>query len=425
MAETSGFLAPTENVVQDEFDPALEAAFAFEETCKELDLEGEIVQRLRHPERELTVHLPLAVHGGQALAFSGMRVQHNTTRGPAMGPVSLGPSLHLAQLKARAMSGTWQCALLDLPFGGAAGGVVCDPARLSESELRHLVKAYVRALHGVIGPFRDVLTPEAGLNARIMAWMADGYAQACRHTEPGAVTGKPSALAGLSDDLAQHYLFFLLREILEQRQQPILGQRIVIDGVTTGSLVAVDLLSQAGARILAISDVSGALFNDQGLSIDDVTSYAAQNGMLFGYPSAESISSADLLQTPCDILILAGSERSIALPNAAPIQAHVVVEAAPCVLTVAAAKELALRGVNIIPELLAGAGTMLASFFEWSKNVRNTHWSSAELDRQLQGRAQTAYREVLETAARHSTTARHAAHLLAIGRVAEALRLRR
>jgi glutamate dehydrogenase (NAD(P)+) len=425
MVTTGGFPAPTESAVQEELDPALEATLTFEEIARELDLEGEIVQRLRHPERELTVHLPRAVSGGPVVTFTGYRVQHSTARGPSLGGVCLGPNLHLAQAKAQAMFTTWQCALLDLPFGGAAGALLCDPARLSEAELSSLLKAYAQALRGFIGPFRDVLTPQGPASERIAAWLADGYAQVCGHLEAGAVTGKPPALAGLADELPGRYLFFLLQEILGGSGASLRGKRVVIEGFGSQGASLAALLAQSCARIVGLSDVSGGLLDEDGLDLAEVSAFAAQNNILFGYRRAEAVTTSELLAAPCDILVLTGGEGPGILRDAENLQSALVVEAAPDAVTPDARKELEARNCVVVPSLLAGAGGVLASYFEWSRNVRSGHWSPAELDAQLHGRAQSAYREVAEAAARHSSGLHHAAHLLAIGRVAEALRCRK
>lgn len=430
MIARSGFLAPEENVLPEEFDPVLETTLAFEETARELDLEDEIVQRLRHPERELVVQLPLKIHGRPAVSFTGFRVQHSTALGPAMGTVCLAPNLSLAQVKARAMSHTWQCALLDLPFGGAAGGIVCDVARIDESDLQRLAKSFGRSLTGLIGPFRDVLLPAATTNPRLMAWIAEGYANATGCWSPGAFAGKPVGIGGLPDGLAGRYLCSLLQQLLSQPSMrgplsaTLASQRIAIEGFGSLGGTLAQLVVEAGGRVVAVSDHSGALYHEFGLDVGDVRAFAAQNGMLFGYRRAEAMSLTDLVSAPCEILILTEAERTITAQNAAQVRAGIVLEAAPYAVSAAAASELEARDVVVVPELLAGAGTILSAFLEWSKDVRSCHWTPADLDAQLQGRARYVCQETMTAAGARGTPLRHACHLLAVAHVAEALRLR-
>ncbi len=418
------FLPVTAVEAEEEFDPYIEATLEFEEVSRRLDLEDWIVHRLRHPERQLIVHLPLAVEGGQVITFTGYRVQHSTVRGPSMGGVHVVTGAQLSHVKASAMAMTWQCALFDLPFGGAAGAIVCDPAELSERDLRRLVRDYFRGLRGFVGPFQDVLVSDPSANDRILTWMAESCAEALGAVGLGAVIGKPLGLGGLPLHATGLGFFFLLQEILAERKVTLRDLRVTIQGFGNVAAAVATLLWEAGARVVAVSDASGGLYSDRGLRIRDVQSYVTRQGVLFGYPEAEAITNAELLEAECDVLIPAAAPRQIHARNAGRVRARIVLEGASGALTARAEKTFEGRGVLVVPHILSAGGGAIGSFLEWVKQVRCSYLPCAEVDERLKALVRGAYLEAAEMARRHGVTLRCAAHLLAVDRIAAQLRYR-
>jgi glutamate dehydrogenase/leucine dehydrogenase len=412
--------------LEEERDPFLECLVELEEAAHRLELEDWVVHRLKHPEREVTVHLPLARDNGQAVTFTGFRVLHSSVRGPALGVVRFSRHASLSLVKALAVHTTWQCALLDLPLGGSAGAVVCHPEELTERELRELARDYIYGLRGTIGAFTDVVIPDSGSNPQIAAWMFASYTRLAGHMELSVITGKPGVLGGLpsSADAMGKGLKIVLEEVLAERKMSLEGLRVAIQGFgRVGSSVA-RLLHDAGATIIALADISGGLRNEQGLSIPLLETWVRRHGVLYGYSEAEAVSNAEVLECDCDVLIPAAVERQITVQNAGRIHAPIVMEAARGPTTLAADQVLSSRGVLVVPEMLANGGAILAAFEEWVQGVRFTSLPSEEMEQSLKARLQHAYHFV-RTAAHHAgCDLRAAAHEVAIGRVASALRLR-
>jgi len=411
---------------EEPYDPWLQATLHFEAAAHSLDLEDWIVQRLRHPEREVLLHLPVMSEAGQALTISGYRVQHCTWQGPTLGGVRFTPDTPLNQVRAAAMTTTWECALFDLPFGGSAGAIVCDPYKLSERELRDVTKEYVYALRGIAGPATDVLAPDIGSNEQTAAWMFDGFIRAAGHIEAGVVTGKPAGLWGLPgyDALVARSLFFLIQEVLAERATRVAGCRIAIQGFGKVGFATARLLHDAGANVIAISDLSGGLHNDQGLDIVDLHSYVETNRSMSGFPGGSALSNGDVLETRCDLLLAAATEHQLTAANAGKVRAEIVVEAARETITPAADRIFVDHDVLVVPDILANSTRLLASVIEWSRNQRGVCRLDGEVDKHIRDCVQKAYLAVHEAATRQKITLRAAAHLLAVDRIASALRVR-
>lgn len=419
-------LPPPIAAEQEPFDPFVQATFQFETAARALDLEDWIVQRLRHPERELSVNLPLRTEAGQALTVAAYRVQHCTWQGPTLGGVRFCPDVHLNQVRAAAMTTTWECALFDLPFGGSAGALVCDPKKLSERELRDLTKEYVYALRGIVGPTTDVLAPGMGSNAQTAAWMFDGFIRAAGHIEAGVVTGKPPGIWGLPDydALVARSLFLLLQQVLLERGLEVRGSSVAIQGFGKIGASAARLLHHAGARIVGIADISGGLLNERGLDVEELQSYVETNRVMFGFPGADAVANEDVLEAPCDLLVAAAAEHQLTSANAAKVRAGVVAEAVQETVTPAADRIFQERGVLVVPDMLANSTRLLASMVEWSRNQRGLCRQDGEVEAHIKDCIQRAYVAVHDAAAREHITLRCAAHLLAVDRVASALRVR-
>ncbi len=421
---TARDLLPTEMIeMEAPYDPFLEEMVHFEEAARQLDLEDWIVQRLRHTEREVTVNLPLVRDNGQAVTVAGLRVQHNTSRGPTLGAVRFSNAAHLSQLKAAAMRATWQCALLDLPFGGAAGAVVANAQELSERELKHLFKEYTNSLRNLIGPHKDVLALDGGANERTAAWMLDADARARGQLELGVVTGKPVVLGGLPAPRAAagRGLFLLLLEAMESRANQL---RVALQGFGNLGRSVAGQLHEAGARVVAVADVSGGLLRKNGIDVPALAGYANKRGVIFGFPEAEPVCNADVLECPCDVLVLAGAERQISATNADRVQARVIVEVADAAITPAAEASLESRGAHIVPDLLGNAVSAIASFLEWKQNVTCSALSPPQIEDGIHASISAAYRATRDYAKKHSVNLRRAAHLIAIDKVAAAVRMR-
>jgi glutamate dehydrogenase (NAD(P)+) len=410
--------------IEELHDPYLDIMLEFEEAARFLDLEEWIVQRLRHTEREVTVNLPLVRDNGRPATFTGLRVQHNCDRGPTLGGVRFTPDAHLGQLRASAMTRTWQTALLDLPFGGSAGAVVCNPQELSERELRLLCSGYARSLRGLTGPQRDILAPDTGANERTMSWMLASHRSGTGQLDFGAVSGKPVALHGWppSQRARAHAIFLLLQLALAERHASMGTQRVAVQGFGNVGAGIARLLHEAGARIVAVADISGGLHNEHGLNIAALQAYAERNQVILGFPHAEAVCNADVLEAQCDILVAAAAERQLCANNAGRIRASLIVEAVNGVATRAAQNMLEDRALTLVPHILGTAGESLAWSAEWTQAVHGSI-AALELDRVLKPRIEDAYHAVRAAARKHRTNLQKAAHLVAIEKVAAALRL--
>lgn len=424
MASVDAFLPRA--AAEEELNPYLEATLALEQAAQQLDLEDWILQRLKHSERELVVHLPLLRDHGDAVTFTGFRVQHSTARGPALGGLRFAPDAHLSQIQALALARTWQAALLNLPLGGSAGAVVCDPAALSERELQQLTQDYVFALRDLLDPYQDILAPDSGCHERMMAWMLDTYARARGRLAPGVVTGKPAGLWGGVPPgvMTARGLLVLLEEMLAERKASLAGRRVALQGFGQVGATLARLLDEAGARLVAVADISGGLYNDDGLDVGALRAHGRRQGVLFGCAGGEAVRNADVLAAPCDVLVLAAASRQVTSANAAHLEAKLVLEAAPGAVTAAAHEVLESRGVVVAPDLLATAGGLIACYLEWVRNVNPAAPPSGDEQEYLRRTMQAAYREVRALDVGPGTSLRRAAQVLAVGRLAEALRLR-
>ena len=412
--------------IEEELDVYLESNLELEEAARVLDLEDWIVERLRHPEREVTANLVLVRDNGQALPVTALRVQHNTVRGPLLGGIRFSPHTQLSEARALAMNQTWQCALLDVPFGGAAGAVVCDPGKFSERELRRLSKDYIDALRGILGPGTDVLMEDVGSNPQVLTWMLNAHARAAGHLEPGAVAGKPGVLFGLPDhaDATAQGLFEALVLALGESGREISGLRVALQGMgQTGSALA-RLLQDAGARLVAAADISGGVQSDEGLPVPALLEWMASKEVLLGFPEAEPVSNAQVLEADCDALVLAAAPRQVTTANAGRIRASLVIEGVADAITRTAEQMLEERGAMVVPALLAGAGATAAAYLEWSLNLGHEGFLLDGVEENIRLRMEGAYREARRAAQNYKVNLRRGALLAAVEKVAAALRLR-
>lgn len=402
-----------------------EATALFEWAADELGIEDDIRVLLRRPYRELHVEVPVRMDDGSVRTFPGYRVQHNGARGPYKGGIRFHPEAHLDEVRALAMLMTWKCALVDLPFGGAKGGVQCDPSTMSNAELNRLTRRYMQNISYILGINRDIPAPDMGSNPQIMAWMMDAYGQRYGYT-PGIVTGKPVELGGSKgreSATGRGVVLSLLALSIDQGKEPC-SMTVAIQGYgNVGSWVA-RLASEAGYSIIAVSDISGAIYNGKGIDIAQLDQHLEQGQDLGAFSGADPIDRDKLLILPCDVLIPAALGGVITLDNCDDVRAQVIVEAANHPLTASADQNLVDRGVTIIPDILANAGGVTVSYFEWTQNIQQFRWERDRVDQELAKILTNAYQAVQERAAANNLTLRQAAYVIAVERVVQAIRLR-
>jgi glutamate dehydrogenase (NAD(P)+) len=391
-----------------------------------LELEAELRARFLSPRRSLVVTFPVRLDSGEVRSFTGYRVQHTLTMGPTKGGVRYAPGISLGECAALAMWMTLKSALIGLPFGGAKGGVRCDPNRLSVKELERLTRRYAAELFPIVGPDRDIPAPDMATGEREMAWFMDTYSQQVGHPTPGIVTGKPMVLGGTAGRREATGLgaVYCIEGLLEHLGWEMTGQRVAVQGFgNVGSVIARELAAR-GAKIVGISDVTGGVVDQAGLDVGAVEDWVAENRFLRGYPAGSSVDRKQILETPCDILVPAALEQQLTDENAARVNCRLVAEAANGPTTPEAEKILAERGIMILPDLLVNAGGVTVSYFEWVQDQQNYFWDTEEVAKRLERKLREALERVLKTAEQLNTDWRTAAQSVAIERIAEAARLR-
>lgn len=398
------------------------ASTQFQETADLLALDGEARTRLLEPRRSLVVNFPIRMDDGTVRHFTGYRVQHTLTMGPTKGGIRFAPLVSLSECAALAMWMTWKCALLGLPFGGAKGGVRCDPSALSAGEVERITRRYAAELVPVIGPDRDIPAPDMGTGEREMAWIYDTYSQGVGYSVPTIVTGKPAALGGLEARGPATGLgcVYVTEAVLERLGWPIREQHFVVQGFGNVGRVAASELQAIGATVVGLGDVSGGIVDPGGLDVREVIRWVEDDRPLVSYPAAQPVTSAELLQARCDVLIPAAVERQITAENAPELRCRLVVEAANGPTTPAAESVLRERGILVVPDVLANAGGVTASYFEWVQGRQRSAWEDLELQERLARTMRTAALRVMDAADQADTDLRTAALSIAIQRVAQA-----
>lgn len=398
----------------------------FETAADLLHLDTNLRDLLRTCKRELTVSIPVKMDDGTIRVFQGFRVQHNVARGPAKGGLRYHPNVTLDEMKALAMWMTWKCAVVGIPYGGAKGGVVCDPKTLSRGELEGLTRRYATEIRVLIGPDRDIPAPDVNTSSQVMAWIMDTYSMAIGHSVPAVVTGKPLTIGGSEgrNEATARGAVDVIVEAARDRKISLAGARVVIQGFGNAGQPLASLLNSLGCTIVGVSDSLGAIRNPRGLDAAALRRYKAETCSVAGFPNGEPIAPGDLLELPCEILIPAALEGQITERNASRIKARLIAEAANGPTTPAADGILAERGVVVLPDILCNAGGVTVSYFEWVQDLQSFFWEEDDVHRRLNRVMTQAYRAVAERAERYRTDLRTAAHLLAISRVADATRTR-
>ncbi len=398
----------------------------FDLAADRLNLDPGLRRVLREPRRELTVHFPVKMDDGSVQVMTGYRVQHNLGRGPAKGGIRYHPDVTLDEVKALAMWMTWKCAVVAIPFGGGKGGVVVDPKKLSMKELEALTRRFTTEISVLIGPERDIPAPDVNTNAQVMAWMMDTYSMHVGYTVPGVVTGKPISLGG-SEGRAEATARGVVYTIVEAARELELDLRratVAVQGFGNAGSIAARLMAAEGSSVVAVSDSSGGIYREGGLDVERVMAWKREHGTVVGFPGAESISNAALLELPCDVLIPAALENVITDQNAERIAARIVAEAANGPTTPEADAILFRRGIFVIPDILCNAGGVTVSYFEWVQDLNRDHWSEAIVNAKLREIMVKAFGEVRAVAEREHCDNRLAAYLLAVQRVADATAMR-
>lgn len=393
--------------------------------AQRLGLSESVVKILRTPFREIRVELPLRMDNGHYEVFIGYRIQHDNTRGPFKGGIRYHPSVNDDEVKALAALMTWKTAVVNLPFGGAKGGINCEPAGMSRQEVQRLTRLFTRRISSVIGPSLDIPAPDVNTDAQVMAWILDEYCN-FRGYSPAVVTGKPLQLGGSlgREEATGRGVAIIAKEVCPTRGISLNGARCVVQGFGNVGSNTVRFLREEGVQIIAASDVKGGIYHERGLDVNDVLNHVRQTHSVVGFPDAEPIGNAELLELPCDILIPAALGGVITAENAPRIKAKMVVEAANAPTTAGADRILNENGVLIVPDILANAGGVTVSYFEWAQNIQRFYWKEERVTNELFAIMTRAYHEVFEVARTHRISLREAAYLLALERLAEALRLR-
>jgi len=412
--------------LQDEYNPFLSMARGFDEAADILALDEGLREVLRQPERELKVALPILMDDGTVKVFTGYRVQHNFLRGPCKGGIRFSPDVNLDEVRALSAWMTWKCSVVNLPFGGAKGGVICDPRELSLGELERLTRRYTVAIMDILGPDRDVPAPDMNTGEQTMAWIMDTYSMHVRRTTTAIVTGKPLALGGSRGrrEATGRGVMIAANQALQLVGGRPEDTRVIVQGAGNVGGVGALLMHREGYKVTSISDMYGAIHNEKGLDMPAVMAWMRDQGRLTGFPDAAAVSHEDQLELDCDLLIPAATENQITSQNADHIKASLIVEGANGPTTAAASSMLHDRGVVIVPDILANAGGVTVSYFEWVQDRMGYFWTEEIVNSRLEQIMIDAFSEVASTAEKHKVSLRTAAYILAIDRVASVYRLR-
>jgi glutamate dehydrogenase (NAD(P)+) len=381
---------------------------------------------LSSPKRVLVVSCPVKMDDGKIQVFTGYRAQHNNARGPFKGGIRFDPSVNRDEVMALAMLQTWKNALVELPFGGAKGGVVCDPKKLSLGEKERLTRRYTSEIMPIIGPAHDIPAPDVGTDSQVMSWVLDTYSMVVGHQELGVVTGKPVGLGGSAgrEEATGRGVMYVLRAFLATQNKPLEGVRIAIQGFGNVGFNAARLLDEMGANIIAVAERNGGIFDESGIDIAAAGMYYRERGELTDYPHGDAITNEELLTCDCDILIPAAMENTVTDDVAPHIKAKIVVEAANGPTTPEADEILRENGVTVLPDILANAGGVTVSYFEWVQGLQNFFWSLNEVNDELQKVMERAFDAVNAKADQADCDYRTAAYTIAVSRVAEACKLK-
>jgi len=398
----------------------------FDRAAKLLDLNPDLYAVMRVPNRELKVYIPVRMDSGRIQVFEGFRVQHNFARGPAKGGIRYSPDVTIEEVRALAAWMTWKCAVVNVPFGGAKGGVICDPWQMSQGELERLTRRYASELIDIIGPEKDVPAPDMNTNEQTMAWIMDTYSMHARHTVNAVVTGKPVALGGSQGrrEATGRGILFVVNEAVKKFKMTPPSTRVVVQGSGNVGGIGAQLMHEAGYKVVAISDMYGGIYNPAGIDIPAALEHLRATRSFEEYPNAERVTNSELLEIGCDVLVPAATENQITSQNAERINCKVLAEGANGPTTAAADEILQRKGIFVIPDILANAGGVTVSYFEWVQDRMGYFWKEDIVNERLQDVMVASFNELVKFAEKHNVDTRTAAYMLAIDRVAYDTRMR-
>ena len=423
---TNTIVRPDKDTFLDEENPFEAMMLRFDQAAELLDLEPGLYRVLRNPEKQIIISIPVMKDNGEVEVYTGYRVLYNTSRGPAKGGIRFDMQVTLEEVKALAAWMTWKCAVVNIPFGGSKGGVVCDPHTMSASELERLTRRYTAGIINVLGPDSDVPVPDVNTNERVMAWIMDTYSMHVGHTTTAVVTGNPVEMGGSLGrrEATGRGCMIVTKEALAHLGMPVAGTTVAVQGFGNVGSVAAQLLQAEGCKIVAIGDRALSIYNSDGIDVNDAIAYVAKHRHLDGYSKGEVISGADLLTLDVDVLVPAALENVITTKNAAGIRARIICEGANGPTTAAADSILEENGVFVIPDILANAGGVTVSYFEWVQDRGGYFWTEQLVNDRLGDIMVQSFQAVLNLSTQHKVNMRTAAYMLAISRVATVHRLR-
>jgi len=410
----------------DIINPYAVAIAQFDEAAERLGLSQAMRAILRKPKRELIVNFPVRMDNGDVEMFTGYRVQHNINRGPAKGGIRFSPEVSLDEVRALAMWMTWKCAVVGIPFGGAKGGVICDPHKMSRAELERLTRRYATEISILIGPNRDIPAPDMNTNPQVMGWIMDTVSMHEGYSIPATVTGKPIAIGGSEGRLeatARGVQVITRDAMLDLGMKPD-ECSVVVQGFGNVGSISARLLHELGCNVIGLSDISGGVYNPQGIDVHRALRYSKEHGYLKGMPDTEAVTNAELLELPCDVLVPAALENQLTARNASRVKARLIIEAANGPTTPEADSIFNDKGITVVPDILANAGGVTVSYFEWVQDLQRFFWAEHEINDRLETIMTRSYRAVREKALEQDTNLRMGAYLLAVARVAEATEIR-
>ncbi|HEX8247272.1 MAG TPA: Glu/Leu/Phe/Val dehydrogenase [Pyrinomonadaceae bacterium] len=410
----------------DEKNPFEAMSERFDRAAKLLGLDPDLYTVMRVPSREIKVYIPVKMDSGHLVVFEGYRVQHNFARGPAKGGIRYAPDVTLDEVKALSAWMTWKCAVVNVPFGGGKGGIVCDPKQMSQGELERMTRRYTAELIDFIGPDKDVPAPDMNTNEQTMAWIMDTYSMHARHTVTAVVTGKPVALGGSLGrrEATGRGVQFVVDEAIKRFDLTPEQTTVVVQGSGNVGGIGATLMYEKGYKIIAISDVAGGIYNAKGINIPEALNYLNTTKSFEGYGGAEQVGNAELLEIECDVLAPCATENQITSQNADRINCKILAEGANGPTTPKADKILHDKGVFVIPDILANAGGVTVSYFEWVQDRMGYFWREDEVNERLQDKMVASFNELCHYATKHEVDTRTAAYMLAIDRVAYDTKMR-
>jgi len=412
--------------IEKETNPYEAMAARFDTAAHKLNLDEGLWKVLRTPNRELIVHFPVGMDDGHLEVFTGFRVQHSIARGPGKGGIRYAPDVSLDEVRALASWMTWKCAVVDIPFGGAKGGVICNPHKMSMGELERMTRRYTSEIIEFIGPAKDVPAPDVNTNEQTMAWIMDTYSMHMRQTVTAVVTGKPINIGGSRGrrEATGRGVMLVCREAVKKLGMSPESTRVIVQGFGNVGSHAAQLMHKSGYKITGIVEYDGGLHNKNGIDINALIEFRAKNGTVHGFPGAEKAASADLLTTECEILIPAATENQITSLNADRIKCKILAEGANGPTTAVADEILASKGIFVIPDILANAGGVTTSYFEWVQDRQGYFWKESVVNEHLEDIMVTSFNDVVRYAETHKVNNRIAAYMLAIDRVAYTIKQR-